>query len=312
MSEKQSRNPAVALVIGAMNLDILATAGQSVLSDDSTPGQVFFCAGGVGRNIAEGLCRLSVDTLFYSAVGNDPAGRQLLALCESAGLGTDNVDIVTECTTPVYVSMNSSNGHLLHAVSDMSLFEEHQWQLPGSLSDTAEDAGICVIDANLPESVIKQVAAISGKTQLVAEAVSVSKCRRLAGVLSRLALLKVNLQEAAVLTGCELPASAQILGHALLAMGPQKVLITLGEDGVVLYERGAGTIAEFKMPAQPADIVNVNGAGDAMLAGFIAAQLHGFDTPVCLKWGALAARFSLESRCACSAEMTVETLKKNL
>ena len=35
------------------------------------PGNVTQSFGGVGRNIADGLTRLGVDTLFISAIGND-------------------------------------------------------------------------------------------------------------------------------------------------------------------------------------------------------------------------------------------------
>jgi pseudouridine-5'-phosphate glycosidase/pseudouridine kinase len=35
------------------------------------PGHVTQSFGGVGRNIADGLTRLGVDTLFISAIGND-------------------------------------------------------------------------------------------------------------------------------------------------------------------------------------------------------------------------------------------------
>ena len=46
-------------VIGAVNVDIIASSYVRLIHQDSNPGTVKISYGGVGRNIAENLCRLN-------------------------------------------------------------------------------------------------------------------------------------------------------------------------------------------------------------------------------------------------------------
>ena len=294
------------VVIGAMNLDVIATAGQPAQADDSTPGNIGFYAGGVARNIAEGLTRLSVDTSLHSIVGGDFAGAQLLALCQTAGMCCEHIVTSKNGATPVYVSMNSHDGSLLHAVSDMSLID--RWQMP-QLSAPSK-AGLCVIDANLPQSVIEDIVTLYQYTPLVAEAVSVSKCRRLQNVLPALELLKVNRHEAAVLVDAGEQVSTEVVGKKLLELGPRKVLMSLGADGAMLFEKRAGVVDVIHTEAALAEVVSVNGAGDALTAGFLAAMLRGKDSATCLQWGVEAAGLSLECFSACSELLSVTRLTR--
>ena len=309
MSEKLSPAKSV-VVVGAMNLDVIATAGQSVKTDDSTPGQVGFYAGGVARNIAEGLTRLAVSTSLHSVVGDDFAGAQVLALCQSAGMCCRHIKSVTAAATPVYVSMNNDNGDLLHAVSDMSLIES--WNLQQQTIDAIEHAAYCVIDANLPQVMISDIAAVSTRTKLVAEAVSASKCKRLGAVLPSLYMLRANLTEATVLAGLDKHISANETGRRLLELGPRKVLLSQGESGALLFENGAHGVTVQRAPAEQTNVVSVNGAGDALTAGFLAAIIHGEDSATALQWGVTAARLSLECFGACADALNESRLRQTI
>ena len=63
------------------------------------------------------------------------------------------------------------------------------------------------------------------------------------------------------------------LAVALLEQGPEIVVITLGGDGAVAYERRA---APLYQPAFPVDVIDTLGAGDAFTAGLAASLLEGF------------------------------------
>jgi fructokinase len=94
------------------------------------------------------------------------------------------------------------------------------------------------------------------------------------GCVPRAALLKCNRAEARLLTGREDPAAA---AEALLDLGAQSVVVTLGADGALL--RGAGGTLDVRgVPAKPVD---ATGAGDAV-TGVLLARLtaSGFDPAV--------------------------------
>ena len=58
-------------VIGGSNMDIQGFPNNPLVMKDSNPGKVDISMGGVGRNIAENLSRLDVNTKLISAMGND-------------------------------------------------------------------------------------------------------------------------------------------------------------------------------------------------------------------------------------------------
>lgn len=82
-------------------------------------------------------------------------------------------------------------------------------------------------------------------------------------VLERVHLLVVNDEEARLLSGHHNIVRA---AHAILKMGPQRVLIKRGEYGVIAFEHGS----TFAMPAYPLEeVFDPTGAGDTFAGGCI-------------------------------------------
>ncbi|BDV31807.1 carbohydrate kinase family protein [Microbacterium terricola] len=77
-----------------------------------------------------------------------------------------------------------------------------------------------------------------------------------------------------------------------LERGPRLAVCTLGARGAIAL-RADGRRAE--VPAVPAEVVDTNGAGDAFMAGFLAASLRGADLDACLEAGAAQAVVALSS-----------------
>jgi sugar/nucleoside kinase (ribokinase family) len=76
---------------------------------------------------------------------------------------------------------------------------------------------------------------------------------------------------------------------ALLERGASTVVCTLGAKGAVARTAEGW----FECPAEPAEVVDTNGAGDAFFAGFFAAHLGGAGTAECLRAGARQATRAL-------------------
>jgi pseudouridine kinase len=302
MSDKEAGGQYSALVVGAMNMDVLAVAAQSAIPGDSTPGKASFCAGGVARNIAEALARFSVSTQLHSIVGNDAGGEQLLAQCRAVGIDCDRVQVADEPTSS-YIAIHDSNGSLLHAINAMSITE--RFELESTWQQDSQGADICVIDANLNQAVIDAIGKAKTSCLLAADAVSVAKCRRLLPLLPRLALLKVNRAEAVALTGAD--GSDAVLLQGLLSLGCRQVLMTLGEAGSIMATSEQTVHAE----AQPVSgIRTVNGAGDSMFAAVITALLCGQPLEHQLSWGTRAAALSLQTTAACSTSLCLEAIRQ--
>jgi len=200
------------VVCGAINVDLLATADHKPLPDDSTPGRLRRCAGGVGRNIAENLVRLGIDVTLISAVGDDDFGRRIVERDKQTGVDVSQIQVSPDWPTASYTAIHGPDGELLHAVSDMRLFDQFSLPVSPDFSTRYNSTDLLVIDANLPESVIKTLAQSYHPKFIAAEAVS-----------PLLSLLKVNRAEACALTGCT--ADDERLLESLLELGPAQVLL---------------------------------------------------------------------------------------
>ncbi|MEV4393214.1 1-phosphofructokinase [Nonomuraea sp. NPDC049607] len=103
------------------------------------------------------------------------------------------------------------------------------------------------------------------------------------------ALVKPNLDELAAVTGVPLVRVGDVVEAAaeLRAAGARTVLASLGPDGAVLVEDGGVWYGEAPVTGPRSSV----GAGDAMLAGFLAAGGHGVTALAeALAWGAAAVR----------------------
>ena len=95
-------------------------------------------------------------------------------------------------------------------------------------------------------------------------------------------------------------SEAKTAAKKLVSNGIQEVFVTMGADGVV-YASGTETI---HVPAVPAQVVNVMGAGDAFIAGIVYAKALGFNGIKSIPFGLQAAKTALESASPCSEEIT--------
>ena len=101
-------------------------------------------------------------------------------------------------------------------------------------------------------------------------------------------LIKPNLHELSMLAGERLTTDAEIISAArgLQARGAQNVLVSLGARGAILLDADGGC---HIAPAFVGNPVNTVGAGDSMVAGFLAGLPEGY---------ASALRMGLAAGCA--------------
>ena len=121
---------------------------------------------------------------------------------------------------------------------------------------------------------------------LAADGVSTAKCGRLKAILPRLGMLKLNGLEAAALTGREDPEQS---ADALLRAGVERVVISLGEKGVLC---GQGRRL-FYLRAPAVEVVDATGAGDSLMAALAVGLSAGLDLKDCAEMGVAAAAITL-------------------
>lgn len=257
------------MVIGSSNtdmvmqLDTLPTAGQTLLGDNF---QVH--PGGKGANQAVAAARLGAEVIFVAAVGADQFGQQAVHNFEQ-----DQIDVSCIKTCPNHPSgvaliMVGGNGENMIGVASGANFQLLPEDIP---TDKMSDMNCVLLQLETPIDTVMH-AARHAKAQGIPVVLNPAPAQALSDeLLSCVDILTPNETEAEALTGIPVTdqASAQQAAHALLAKGVKTVLITLGENGVLLSQQGSEAQC---IPAEKVEAVDTTAAGDtfngALCAGF--------------------------------------------
>lgn len=290
-------------VVGGANADIIGIPDGRFALRDSNPGHVRRSPGGVGRNVAENLARIGAEVRFVTAFGDDEVARWLAEECRSDGIDVTysiRADGVPGCR---YLAVLDGAGDLAAAVNDMRALKE---LTPDALDPAAfEGAEAVVLDTNLQPSTIARVAELSGATPLVLDPVSTAKAPVAVPILGQLAAFKGNLREAEELSGA---AGAEGAAARLLQTGAESVFVTMGIGGVWC----ASATESFGLPALPARMANVTGAGDAFTAGVAWGLASGMPLRAIAEWASAMSAIALESERTVSESMTAEAVRQRM
>ena len=297
------------VVVGGTGVDIIGTSNNEIIMEDSNPGKIALSVGGVGRNIAENIRRLGIETKLLTAVGDDVHGKFAMKKCKKAHIDLSNVLVCRGQSTPVFLAANTPEGKLLAGISDMELCNEISPEYICSKLSILNDAAAVVIDTNLSVETIKFIAE-NVKAPIFADTVSVSKAYKIKEIMGRLHTVKMNLAEAEVITGMKIISTRDAQEAALAAkkMGTGNVYITMSERGVVYMCDGNASSA----PSFNRHIVSTTGCGDAFTAALAYGYVKGFTPKQCANAGLAAASISIGSDCAVSTEMTERNLLRLL
>jgi pseudouridine kinase len=252
----------------------------------SNPARGSSAHGGVARNVAENLARLGVPVRLVSRVGDDDAGRALKARLAAAGADVTHVATTPGFDTAEYVAVLDPDGDLVIGVAAMDVFTAI------SASDLdralADDADWLVLDCNLHPSVLAH--GVATGPRVAVDAVSTAKVARLPGDLTGVDVLFCNGDEARAYLPHPVADDADAAAH-LVAAGAAAAVLTCGADGLVVADATGARVH----PAVPAEVVDVTGAGDALVAGTVAALIAGRDLDAAAMAGARLAALTVAS-----------------
>jgi pseudouridine kinase len=269
-----SPTPTIAC-IGGIDIDRKARVIDAVRPGTSNPVHVTSCPGGVAGNVARNLARLGCSVALFSIVGSDPAGNDLLSEFCSLRIDVSSMRRSAHRPTASYTAVLDPEGQLFIGLADMEIFEELDPAWADAIAPHLSECAFWVVDANLPATTIERLlTAHKGRATVLADPISIAKSVRFQNVLSKINVFFPNRLEAAELTGLTAHSREEVARTAaeLRRLGVGTVVLTLGADGIYLAEAHA---AKFLRAIPPAKIVDVTGAGDALLAGYVFALVSG-------------------------------------
>ncbi|MBI3548330.1 MAG: D-glycero-beta-D-manno-heptose-7-phosphate kinase [Elusimicrobia bacterium] len=273
------------LVLGDLMLDQFVRGKVSRLSPEAPVPVVQVTSesqvpGGAG-NVCSNLASLGASVSAASLVGNDEAGRLLLALLRNNGINTESVLLAPDRPTT----------QKCRIIADHQQVVRYDRETVGPTARKEQDALIKAIQAEIPRCQgviisdygkgvvtppVLQAAIRSAKKAGVPVTVDpkIEHFRRYKGV----DCITPNLHEA--WTGMRLiakpgQASVEELGRRILrALQPETVLITQGGEGMTLFENRS-PVRSTHIAAQAREVYDVTGAGDTVISVFTLALAAG-------------------------------------
>ncbi len=253
-------------------------------------------AGGKGVNVARLLASLGQPVIATGFVGG-ATGTRIVEQLTTESILNGFVHIAEESRTNISV-LDPTTGEQTEInergpevnAAEVELFIE-------KLIYLARGAAICVLAGSLPRGVdpsfYATLIAELKRLDVVTIVDSEGEAMKLA-VRAEPTVISPNMAEAEELVGHEFNDREEQVAALteLRALGSKEAIITL-PDGCVASVLTDGQVAEHRVWIEPREAVASVGAGDAFLAGYVAARYNGSSPEECLRYAV-----------ACGAEST--------
>ena len=308
------------LCIGAANLDRKMRTLAALQMGTSNPVRSTEVFGGVGRNIAENLARLSIPVALLTALGDDAAGHALQTHAEDAGIDMRGSLHLSNTSSGTYTAVLDEHGEMLLAMANMQLYEQLTPAFLHSRQPQRAAAALTVCDLNLGHDSVQALLADarqdagpmgSAAAPLVIVAVSQPKMAHLPQDLTGLRLLLLNRGELETRVARALPTAFDVRAacREVQRQGARQVVVTCGGEGVYFTDGDTLDAPIEHLAAREVDAVDVTGAGDAFSAAVCWSLYHDSgDLKLACRRGLKLAAMTLESAATVSPHISAGAL----
>ena len=296
-----------ACVIGGLNVDLQGSSDSPLVFNDSNPGEIEMSAGGVGRNIAENLARISIPSKILSYVGVDALGDFVINKTTTANVDTSLLIEHSTLPTSQYLSLLDDNNDMLVSISDMRIIDEMTIQDINNWKDTLDHCDAIVIDTNIPVEVIEYIVEKYNHIPLFLDPVSFAKTSKVLHIIGKFHTIKPNKLEAELISGISIKDDESMLNAAqkIFEKGCKQIFITLGKDGVFYFDG-----EEYgHYLHEGVNVKSANGAGDAFTAGVVYGFLNLNSIKETAKFASAAAVIALQSKNTISENLSEHNIK---
>lgn len=255
--------------------------------------------GGKGINVSVVLTNMGVENVMLGFVAGF-TGKEIVRLLEEQGCKNDFIEICG--MSRINVKIKADNETEINGKGP-DIDNEALKMLYNKL-DTLKGGDMLVLAGSIPSSLPDDIymkimeRLSSGNIKFIVDAtkdllVNVLKYKPF--------LIKPNKYELGEIFGVEIKTNAEVIKYAkkLADEGAENVLVSMAGEGAVLVTKN-GNVYESKAPK--GIVVNSVGAGDSMVAGFIAGYLENGDLEHAFKMGISAGSASAFSKNLARAE----------
>lgn len=237
---------------------------------------------GGAANVARNLTQFGIKSTMCGIIGQDMNGKKLLGILKESGIATDGLLALPEYQTIVKTRIIARHQQVVRVdrESPDPLKMEQLNNLINKLENMVQAANAIIIE-DYGKGLINQefVDIIIALAQKHKKIVTVDPNTKNPLTWNGVTLVKPNRLEA--FTAANIPVAEDRdtllkVGEKLLEIWKTALLlITLGEDGLIMFQQG---YPPFHTPTKAVEVYDVSGAGDTVIAFFTAALAAGLNS----------------------------------
>ena len=282
------------VVVGSLNMDLVMRMARAPIGGETVNGLDFaMLPGGKGANQAVACARMGANVIMVGRVGIDPNGDVL-----KAGLAADGVDarevrgLASTHTgvASIWVEEDGQNRIVL-APGANGLLDPAS---VGRANTMIDMAGMLIAQLEVPMAAV-QAAVNRAFAAHVPVLLNPAPALPMPDAMwAQIDILVLNESEASIYSGMPVdePNSAAVAGQMLRARGPDRVLVTLGAQGVVVVDGGGARHS----PAKKVKAVDTTAAGDTFIGALATALSEGQSLDDAVALGQAAAALCVTRR----------------
>ena len=273
------------VVFGSLNMDLVATVSRFPQPGETISASGFqTIPGGKGANQAAAAALLGGSVAMVGRVGQDEYGQALLENLARFGVSTDYVrQDSKEPTGIAMINIDSKGKNQIVTVAGANgRVSQEDIEHCNDLLSSAE---IVVLQQEIPLSTVAYVIKQAANQMTILNAAPAHPMSDVRDAVGAADILVVNESEAHLLSGVP-PSTGDSMkaGQALLEIGPEVIVVTLGEGGAIVLSAGV----QETIPAPEVDVVDTTAAGDAFVGGLAVSLWEGKDMVEAVQYAILA------------------------
>lgn len=276
-------------VLGSYNTDLttftprMPQPGETILGSGFKTGP-----GGKGSNQAVAAARVGAWVSFVGRIGQDMFGEMALRTWKEAGVDTACVRQSSEQATGVATILVDSHGENMIVVASGANFAVSPADVEAA-ADAIANSKVVLTQLETPLPAVRRLLEL-GRAQGVLTILNPAPGQPLdRDLLALCDIITPNQTEAEIITGVP-STDAESAARALREHGARTVVMTLGGEGVLLYDnQGPRRFAAFKVDR----VVDTTGAGDAFNGALAVALAEGRSMPDAIRFASATGAISV-------------------
>lgn len=265
-------------VIGTVFVDIKGFPYNTYLPTGRNAGSVEFIHGGVARNVVEDIANLELRPSFIGLVDDNATGEEVKRKLENHKVDTKYVRSVPD-SMGMWLAVFDNSGDLAGSVSKRPDQKELERLLEEEGDEIFKNADSVVIEIDLGKEIIKRSIALAEKygRKIFAVVANMTLAAERRDFMKSMDCVICNEEEAGILfvedlSDREPEEMENVLFDKISNANIPSMVVTLGSRGSVYAELSGN---RGFVPANPVEVKDTTGAGDAFCAGVAAGLTYG-------------------------------------